>query len=777
MDLGELWGSLNLDDTPFGEAIKGALGKLTDFQGKGVKLAAGAGVAVALAFGASVVANMNIEAGNDKLAAQLGLTEDQSAKAGRVAGDAYAANYGESMEQVQGAVGAVIGSIKGMREASDAELQAATENALNFASVFEVDVNRAAQVAGQAITTGLAKDATEAFDLLTAAAQKVPPALREDLLDAVDEYGPMFSQLGISGEQAFALLVDSSEKGMYGIDKAGDAVKEFTIRSTDMSKASQDAYKTIGLDAQQMATDILAGGDKADAATQKIVDGLLGIKDPATQANTAIALFGTPLEDLGTDQIPKFLTALGGGSDAMEGFEGSAARMDQTLNDNAANTLAKWKRGAEAAFLGLGNWAIPHIDAVAKSIDDWLGPLGGSERAVQVLAAVIGVVLIPALLAWGIQATIAGAKNAAAWLSAQWASIKSVAVQAAGTAYIIGQWILMGAQALLQAGRMALAWTIGVVTGAATSVISMGIAVASVIGGWLIMAAQALIGAAAMAAAWLIAIWPIALVVAAVVAVVILIAKNWDWIKAKTKAAWDWIVNLVKAAPGKMLSFFLNWTLLGLIIKHWDQISGAFSAGVSKSVAFVKGLPGKAKSALGNLGSLLLGAGEDIMRGLLNGIENGFAWVRDKLSGVGKLIPGWLKKVLGIHSPSTVMADEVGQWVPAGVAEGIDNGVNRFLNPALSRMMAAATADITGTTNVGVIGTLTGAPSLSDGLYAGIDAATAGKGMTRDDLDYLIDGITTAVLGGSSRVASAQAKERELSAQIKDRYAKFGSDD
>ena len=33
---------------------------------------------------------------------------------------------------------------------------------------------------------------------------------------------------------------------------------------------------------------------------------------------------------------------------------------------------------------------------------------------------------------------------------------------------------------------------------------------------------------------------------------------------------------------------------------------------------------------------------------------------------------GWAKGVLGIHSPSRIFRDEVGKWIPAGMAQGID---------------------------------------------------------------------------------------------------------
>jgi hypothetical protein len=77
------------------------------------------------------------------------------------------------------------------------------------------------------------------------------------------------------------------------------------------------------------------------------------------------------------------------------------------------------------------------------------------------------------------------------------------------------------------------------------------------------------------------------------------------------------------------------------------------------------------------------------MGGLRDGIEAGFDWVREKLQGVGRVIPGWLKSVLGISSPSKVMRDQVGQWIPAGVADGITKGM-----PGLHRAvgnMASAT--------------------------------------------------------------------------------------
>lgn len=662
LNLGELYGTIGLEDSPFNDALDGALVALKGWASKGAVVAGAAGLTIAAAVGTSIVAGMNLEAGRDRLAAELGLSEADSARIGKVAGELFASNYGDSIENVNEAIAAVRTSISGMADASNKDLKEAAITAMNFADVFDIDINRAAQVAGQAVKSGLAKNATEAFDLLIAASQQVPKNLREDVLDASDEYAQFFSTLGYSGKEAFSMLVSQADKGAYGIDKAGDAIKEFTIRSTDMSTASGEAYTAIGLDAGEMANKILKGGKTARSATQEIIDGLLGIKDPAAQGQAAIALFGTPLEDLNATEIPAFLTSLKGGGKAMDDAGGAAKRLDKTLNDNAISSLSSLKRQAQVAFYSLGNWALPTVNKIAASLSANFGPalakagdalgilaavgqdvfgfLAEHQTTVTIIAGIIAALLVPALIAWGVQSAIAGALSVAAWLGTATGAVMSAGMQVISLTLITAGWMRMGIQSLLSAARVA--------------------------------------------AAWLIAMGPIGIAIALIGLIVVAVVKNWDTIKSKTKAVWDWVVSKVKAVPGLLVGFFMNFTLPGLIIKHFDKIKSTVSGAVSSVVGYMKSLPGKMLRAVGNLGSLLGGVGRDLMRGLRDGIEDGLSWVRDKLSGVGRLIPGWLKKVLGISSPSKVMRDQVGKWLPAGVAEGIEAGL-----PGLRRSVEA----------------------------------------------------------------------------------------
>lgn len=631
---------LGIDTSNIGAELGEGVSAVTGSVGKFA--AAGALVAGGLVTG--VVGAMNVEAANDKLAAQLGLSAKESQRIGGIAGDLYSNAYGDSLGQVNDAVGAVMSSIEGMATASSGRLEAVTAKALDFASAFEVDVTRAAQVAGQMVSTGLAKNATEAFDLITAASQRVPAALREDVLDAADEYGQFFASLGYDGEQAFAMLVQASEKGMYGIDKVGDAVKEFTIRSTDMSTASKDAYKMIGLNAREMADMVLAGGTDAQKATQQVVDGLLSIESPSKRANAAIALFGTPLEDLNASEIPQFLKQLQGSSKAMDGFKGSAADMGKTLNDNASTNLTAFKRQVTQTFIEVvGGRVIPIVNEVAAVLATGLGPafstvtgfLSEHQTVMQGVVVVLGAAGA-ALVAYrvGVVAAAASTQIAAVattlWTAATKVAAAAQALMNSTVATFIGvkaleaaAWVRSTAAAVASTAAMVAhqavmftitaatkAWTIAQtalnVVMAMNPIALVVIAIAALVAGLVVAynksetfrnIVDAAFRAVGEAAEWLWEKikWAAGLMVDLFMNFTLpgLIIKHWDTIKSATTTAWNAVVDFVKAIPGKVVSFFLNWTLPGLIIKHWDTIKSGTRQVWDAVVDFVKAIPGK----------------------------------------------------------------------------------------------------------------------------------------------------------------------------------------
>ena len=73
-------------------------------------------------------------------------------------------------------------------------------------------------------------------------------------------------------------------------------------------------------------------------------------------------------------------------------------------------------------------------------------------------------------------------------------------------------------------------------------------------------------------------------------------------------------------------------------------------------------------------------AGLDLVKGIWNGILGAKDWLLNKIKSFAKTITDGIKKFFGIASPSKIMRDQVGQWLPKGIAVGIDANTDSALN-------------------------------------------------------------------------------------------------
>ncbi|MFE5293006.1 phage tail tape measure protein [Isoptericola sp. NPDC056618] len=604
--IGQQLGSPTVQKQAAGAGEK-AGGKMSAGIGKALKAGvaalgiAGIGAGVAVAFGDA----LEKEKLGDKTAASLGLTQKQSRTAGKVAGQLYANAYGESMGDTTDAVENVMSSIEGMSSASPKKLKAVTEAALNIATAFDVDVEQAATNAGILMKTGLAPNATAAMDLITASLQQVPKSLRGEVMDATQEYSDSFSALGLTGEQTMGLLVSASENGQYGIDKMGDAIKEFTIRGTDMSKATVAAYDAIGLNAGKTTDDLLAGGDRANGAFTKIVEGVKGIKDPTERSQAALALFGTPLEDLGTKDIPKFLDSLTSSKTALKDTKGAAKEMGDTLNDNLGSKIEGWKRSIQTFA----------SDGLLALIQGFQDGKGSGEGFAGVMSNVGGV--IKNVTTWvgehkTLVLTLVGAW--AAWKTGVVVHSTALKVHAAVTkAWATATKVAAVAQRVLNVAMKAN--PIGLIITAVTALVGVLVwfFTKTKTGKAIVAAAWAGIKTAIKAVSdwWTKTAWPaikkvITALHTAFTAAKTKITSAWNLIKAGISAGWTWIRDNVfaklKAGLGAVKDKFTSiktviktvWGNLGTILRAgwtWikDNVFGKFKDGLTSiKTAFTK---------------------------------------------------------------------------------------------------------------------------------------------------------------------------------------------
>src|SRR4051812_26534576 len=96
-----------MDIGPLESSLDRAADKVRGFGARGAALAAAGGALVGGALAAGILGGMDIQDANARLTAQLDLSVEDSARYGKLAGEIYAGNYGESVGDVGAALRAV----------------------------------------------------------------------------------------------------------------------------------------------------------------------------------------------------------------------------------------------------------------------------------------------------------------------------------------------------------------------------------------------------------------------------------------------------------------------------------------------------------------------------------------------------------------------------------------------------------------------------------------------------------------------------------------------
>lgn len=106
-----------------------------------------------------------------------------------------------------------------------------------------------------------------------------------------------------------------------------------------------------------------------------------------------------------------------------------------------------------------------------------------------------------------------------------------------------------------------------------------------------------------------------------------------------------------------------------LIGKLIVGLVGALGTLLSKApeivVTIVKGIS--------NAWNTIKEAGKNLVQGIWEGISGSITWLKNKIKSWIGNVTDFIKKLFGIHSPSTVMRDEVGKYLAQGLGVGFDN--------------------------------------------------------------------------------------------------------
>lgn len=204
-------------------------------------------------------------------------------------------------------------------------------------------------------------------------------------------------------------------------------------------------------------------------------------------------------------------------------------------------------------------------------------------------------------------------------------------------------------------------------------------------------------------------------------------------------------------------------TIIDFIVQNLPQI---IEAGVDLLSALCEGIISAIPTLVSNLPRILeaivsglikgVGAmanvGLELVKGLWEGLKGAIGWIKDKITGWVGDVMGFIKGLFGIHSPSTVMRDQVGRMLGEGMIEGLEDekkgiqdafddmmpdvndvAFNIKANTSATRAALAAPASVPSYSGSAITYELSdnALRRLSDSLVAALDRAGIGEAVIR----------------------------------------------
>lgn len=321
-------------------------------------IAAGAAfVTLSAGIGAAISAASEYEDAMRQVEASTDVSASKMAEMREISKNLYNQNLGENWEDIAQA----ISTAESVTKLAGKELETATANAIIYRDVFGEEINQSIK-ASDTMMRNFGITSQQAYNLL---AQGAKNGLNksDELIDSANEYAPYFAKLGFNANQMFDIFSTGLANGAFNLDKVGDAVKEFGIRSKDGSKTSMEAFEMLGMSGEKMTQTFAAGGPAAQKAFNQVVEAIKKVKDPAKQNAIAVGLFGTQAEDLEMNVITSM-------ANVRSQFDMTKMTMEQIKNikyDSLSLAFQGIKRQVETGVLiPIGQKLLPVLTNVSK---------------------------------------------------------------------------------------------------------------------------------------------------------------------------------------------------------------------------------------------------------------------------------------------------------------------------------------------------------------------------------------------------------------------------
>lgn len=184
--------------------------------------------------------------------------------------------------------------------------------------------------------------------------------------------------------------------------------------------------------------------------------------------------------------------------------------------------------------------------------------------------------------------------------------------------------------------------------------------------------------------------------------------KGWEIIGEMAAGIWNNLPEIISTMVD------LIGSLIRKIGSHLpDFLAKGIELVAKMAVGLVQAIPGIVAKVPQLIGAIVKGiasligdfvtVGADIVKGLWKGINSVKDWILGKISGFVSSITSGIKSFFGISSPSKVMADEVGKWLPIGLADGIEGNI-KPVTDAMNKLGELTTGTLESKIRVSSIG-------------------------------------------------------------------------
>lgn len=184
----------------------------------------------------------SVETAYNNFSNQTGIQGKELQKYKGVLDELYDDGMGDNYEDLSETLAQIVQTTK---ETDPSKIKELANNAIVLRDTFGFEVPDSMRAVNM-LMDQFGVSGEEAFNLIVQSAQEGLNK-NDDLLDSINEYSVHYKQLGYNANEFFNSLKNGTDAGTFSVDKLGDAVKEFGIRIKDNSDSTVQALQQIGV--------------------------------------------------------------------------------------------------------------------------------------------------------------------------------------------------------------------------------------------------------------------------------------------------------------------------------------------------------------------------------------------------------------------------------------------------------------------------------------------------------------------------------------------------